>query len=490
MKGRIYTLLQRLVNLSGENTDIDLLIEKNSLVENIDETRKKINHLNNMMQSNRYFDETAQMLDKNSLLALQHKVKNYKDSLNLVKLEIKKVSDNEIIILEKIELGKFNVEKYTDLLKNISYKLVDDDVNSVFYNDLLEKKSVKLDYWNGYLQKEEKKLINLRKDIDVLRANKDNFEYDINKSRDRIDELNHNLENDLNYLNRTLKEQDENEMIFLNKKINKLENDYDNLVDSVGFLGLELFNLIDEESYIYAKSKLNEIIWKLEKVPYITENNYDNLNMELKSLIKEKDSIKLRISKNDYLNSKSVVLLQRIDDINVALDENSKDIDNIKKIINEIENHKIINLNNSIIDLNLEEEMDAIYNYDLNHLVEYSLILKNTSLKFLESYRKKMTDELDKISKQLALKDGLIDETKKLQDIDNIKFLSEKINYINHRLENKEDIYDIANNLEILIDSIDFDFLVFQDNDKDDNYEYLKVIEIIEEDIEMHIGEL
>lgn len=479
MKGKIYNLLQILINLSGEKSDIDLVSKKNQLIEEIDSTRNKINELSKLMESNRYFDEAAQNLDKNTVIALKNKIKTLKNDEKLIKIELKSVLETEKFYNEKINLGKLNVEKYAELLKNISYKLVDKGINLDFYNSLLTKNSGKLDYWNNFVKKQEKELSEKNSNSECLKAYKENFEYEINKYRDRIDEINHNIENDLNYFNRELKEQDEKAIKSLNEKIVSLEKEYDNTVDSVSYLGLELIELIDDESYIYAKSKLNEIVWKTESVPYILENNYEKLESNLKIMKKEKEVLRSNISNNDYLNDSYKKLNSRLKDLHYLLEDNKKDIIEVKKLINYIDKDRCFSLAAKINDLNESEEMLANYNADLNHLIEYSVILKNTSLKYLESYRKKLNEELDEISKKITLKDGLVDESKKLKDIESIKGLSEKIDHITNRLNNKGDLYEIRDNLEMLIDSMDFDYLIEVVPHKDELV-YLKVIEIIE----------
>lgn len=484
IKNKIYNLLNLLVDLTSKSSISDLENEKNKMLDEIDLTRKKINDLTKLMETNRYFDESAEILDKNTVVALQKKVKKLQSDEEILKTDLKKSIEDEKFYKEKIELGKENVDKYKELLKNISYKLVDKNVNLEYYNHLQSKNEERLDYWNNFVRKLEKELASKDNNSDILKSSKDNFEYEIKNLKQRILEINKNLENELNYFNHGLKQRDEIKLNELNKKIEKLEKEFEIMVTSVPYLANDFINLVNEESYIYAHSKLNEIIWEVEKVPYALITDYEMLIDKLKILKKEKNNLKEKIKNNDYLNEKSKYLKIRLKDIYYFLEENKKQIIEVKKTINYIDKEKVFELSSKINDLNLPEEMIANYNSDLNHLIEYSILLKNTSLKYLESYRKKLNEELDDISKKLALKDGLVDEDKKLKDIEKIKELSFDIDCISHRLDNKLDVYNIKETIDMLLDSIDFEYEIKTKTKKTDLI-YLKVVEIIlpEDDI-------
>lgn len=483
MKEKIYNLLNLLIKVSNDNIDDNLVQTRNTLENDIKETRKKIIEHEKLMDSNRYFDESQQLLDKNTINELEKKSNYLKNEISSIKSKLKTAVETEKFLNEKISLGKENVEKYAELLKNITYKLVDKDVNLEYYDQLMNKNESKLDYWNKFVKTNEKDWTEKSNIVTELKANKESYEYDLSKIREKIEETNHNLENELNYFNRELKEQDEKEHSKLNEIINNLEQSYDELINSVGFKALEFIELVDEENYIYAGSKLKEIIWKLEYIPYALDNNYENLENNLKNLKKEKNNIQIKIKNNDYLNENSKIQKNRLHDLNILLEQNRLHIIEVKKMINKIDKEKSFELSSKINDLDVDEEMLANYNFDLNHLIEYSIILKNTSLKYLEKYRKSLNEQIDEISKKLALKEGLIDEKRKLIDIDVIKDITRNIELIEKRLDNKINIYDIKDNIELLLNSIDFDFekeLEKQEEvEEKSDLKFLKVINIV-----------
>lgn len=477
MKEKIYSLLEILIKFSGDKPDDQLLDKKNKLIEDIENTNEKINNTNKLIESNRYFDEITYSLDKNTIIALRRKIKQLQRDESDLKKSYKKIVEEEKFYNEKINLGKLNVEKYEELLKNISYKLVEKNIDTEYYNTLLNINSSKLDYWNNFVKKLVRELDEKSNYSTAVKANKENFDYEINRCRNRIDEINHNLENELNYFNRQLKEKDEKTLKNLKCELSKLENEYDTLSGSVSFLVLELKDLIEEKSYIYAKAKLNEIIWKLETVPYMLENNYEKLQSDVAGKKKDKELLKDKIANNDYLNGDCKILNDRIKDIHYLLEDNKEDILYVKKLISKLDKERGKKLFEKITNIDVDEDMLANYNADLNHLIEYTVILKNTSLKYLESYKKKLNEEMDELTKRISNKKGLVDEEAKLRDIETIKSLSFDIDSINHRLQNKGDVYEIRDNIEMYIDSLDFE--VFLEETKKDNLIYMKVVEII-----------
>lgn len=480
MKNKISNLLSSLVLISGVEKFDDCLQKKENFLLEIDEVRAKISDLTNLINSNRYFDEDTYLLDKKTVLTIQNKVKKLQNDQSLLKDDLRKVIEQENFFNKKIEIGKENVEKYTELLKNISYKLVDKNVNLEYYEHLMEKNSAKLDYWNVFVKNLIKQKDSMDVTSDVLKASKDQIEYEINNLKERIIEINHDLENDFNYINKALKEEDESKLDELNKKIALLEKEFSDFLISVEYLSYEFLDLIEKENYIYAHSKLSEIVWKIEYIPYALENNFENLAFKQKLMKKEKFELTEKIKTNDYFNEYSNSFKSRLKDLNFLLEENRKDIIVIKKLINHIDKQRTFSLSSKINDLDIPEEILANYNGDLNHLIEYSVILKNTSLKYLEKYRDKLNDEIEFITKKLISKDGFVDESRRLKDIETIKELATNIEFVDHRLKHKINVYEAKENIETLLNSLDFEnFVVDIPIDNSSELVFYKVINVV-----------
>ncbi|MFI3261034.1 MAG: hypothetical protein R3Y13_04925 [bacterium] len=477
MKDKIYDLIDSILSLVKTSEIKDIEDYKNKLVKKLDDKRELYIKLTSLLESDRYYDKETEELDKNTVQALQKKIKKLQTDEFVIKEEIKKIQEEEKVASEKILLGIENVDKYKELLKNISYKLVDNSLAFEYYNELNDNNVSKLDYWNNYLKKAEKDKEEKNNQILILRTNKDQFEYEIKNLRTRIEEINHDLENKFNYINQNLKEKDEKEYTILDREIVKLEKELNQILNSSEYIIHELRVLVKEENYIYAQSKLKELIAKIEFVPYVLDNNYEELELCLKNIKKEKIRLTEKIRKNDYLNKYSVQIKDRLKDVKELLRLNEIEINKVKEKIKILDQENTQSLSSKIEDLSISEELLAKYNGDLNHYIEYSVIIKNTSLKYLNSYNESLNKEILNLNEEIKNKKGFIDEDRKLIDIDIIKDLTEKIELIENRLKNRINIYEIRDNIELYLTSLDFQVVKSFNNS---DLKFHKVVRIFE----------
>ncbi len=101
MKEKIFNLVNLFVSISGEKINDNISLEKNKLMQEIDLTRNKINELNSYLSSKKYFDESLELLDKNTVIALEKKIKNFEYDKNLLKTDIENLIKEQKFINEK-----------------------------------------------------------------------------------------------------------------------------------------------------------------------------------------------------------------------------------------------------------------------------------------------------------------------------------------------------------------------------------------------------
>ncbi len=473
MKNNVYELIKRLINLSGTNyttEEFNELLEK--INKEINDKMEKIALINKSMTSEKYFDESAEVMDKNTEISLQKKIKKDEKTLNNIKEKLANNYNDKERIAINLEVAKNNMEKYKELIKNLTSKLVANNQNKDNYERIINQNEKKLDLWLNEMRKLEKELEENLLEEELLRATKDDIEDILKNNKNKLRDIQKCLENELNYFDHDLKKKDQEELEKIKKELNKLEKDKLNLLTTPFCLANDLYNLVSINKYSEASLKLRELISVLETLPYINENDLNVLEIELKQLNKKFISLKERISKNVYSNQKDKYLTDRQDDLNTLLSDNENDIKKLENIIFEIDNKRVIDFFNKISTLEVPENMLSDYNENLNNLLEYSNLLNNFGIGFLKDFNQKIKDSLLKIEKEIEDENAKNDDSLKAKDIDEIKETDHGIRLIERRLQSEKSIEEIYEELELLLSSLEFD--------DEDDLQYLKVIDIIE----------
>lgn len=476
MKEKIYNLLDKMLLLSGN--DLAELEEKEvKLKDKLDNIKQEIKKLQEMDNPNKYVDVKSKELDMSSLaLTINEEsglliiVKNYK-------LELKEITEHNKLLINKKNKANMNVEKYKELLKNISYKLVDKQSSNEVFNSLQEENYVKLDFWNKELLSITKELENTENLENKIRTEKENFEYELSNIQRKIDVLKEKLSSDDNYINKELSNKDEEKLQNLKLEQRHLEIEIKKILTTPEYLAKDFKIYIDINDYISAHNKLSEIKVVVELIPYNTVNNFAILEQELKDIKKNKEIIKRKIAKNDYQNDLSIAYTERLKDANNLLNTNKQGIQDLQKEIKKIE-QEASTLASNTKKLDIPKEIVAFYDEDLNYTIEYSLILKNTSLRYLESYQSKLKEEIENISYQIKNNKDLCDEESKMIDINKIKDIDEKILFLKNRLNNKLNIQEIKDDMDLLIASMEFDGTTEKIVVKEEVNDFLKVIKV------------
>ena len=455
MKNKILDIIDKLLKLSSDTYNDGYKDKQEFLEENIKDINIKIKNLEKKIENNNYVDNDLFIMDQGLVSAISKNIKKLDNNINYEKDNLAEIIKEKNFLNERLELSTDNFYKYKELIKNINYKLSDNKSNINYFNELLKRGELKLNYWKNDIKECEYKLSVVFNKENSVKARKENYEYERKNNKDKLNEVKSNLENELYYFDHSLKDKDE-------KKIVKLKEDLKNYNEKLSLLNNDLIINYDSfkeyvlnDDYENATFEFKAFIKKMKDIPFAVDNDYVKLESLLKNLKKEKNEINNRIKKNDYLSVSSKVYSARLNDLNHLLEDNKKDILEINKIITNLDKNRSFNLVTKITDLEVNEELLANYNSDLNHVIEYSVILKNTSLKYLESYKKRLLNEIEFIANKLSKKIDLIDENKKVRDINRIKKIGLDIAYIENRLENRIDINKLSDEVLMMLRSID-----------------------------------
>ena len=459
MKNKLNRLLNYLIEISAEDNTLPIDEELDIINSEIAKTKIEINNLKTVMESStRYYDEDAVALDKSAIKSLEKKIEKAKKNNELINEDVKILKEKSDLLLDKLTLARSNLEKYGDLLSNLTTKLIDKNINTEYYNNLIEKNSERLDYWGNLEKKHENERNKVVEEIDIYYSNKENNDVEIRRSTLRLEELMHSLSNELNYVNISLKNDDTENLKVLENKVAENESKFDVLNNSVRMLAFEFMNLIDENRPMYAYKKLDELILKIENIPYVKDNNFVDLESNLNSLENEELTLRKNIKKDNFLNDYAKTLHQRLTDMNRFMEDNRLRIIDVRKKINRLNKVTIKELSEKINSLDFDEEMLARYNSDLNHVLKYSIILKNNELDHLFKYKKKLQTEVNEISKKIFDKEGLIDEERKEAALLRHKEVVRDIDNIKKRLNKKLDISEIKSSIELILGTMNVDY--------------------------------
>ncbi len=319
-------------------------------------------------------------------------------------------------------------------------------------------------------------------------------EYHLNKVNTDLS----NLDNKIDTLNKTiniLKNNSNNQNIPLHgeleiKKANELKDKHEKklrnfieelevtekkkllLCTSPAYLACELKSLVENNKFTDAHNKLNELIVVVNEVPYVTESDKDFLEKQRKIFRKEYMDIQNRIKNNDYIGSKNAQLETRKKDLLNLNKFIEKEMDKLRIDIKKIDDTQIEQLANKVNTLVNNKELENEYNEDLNSLVEYTILVRNTSVKYLSTFKEKNDKNIVAINTELESKTNLYDEDKRLNDIKRIKEVASKLTYIENRIKHfDENIHTIKDEIDLILSSLEFD--------EEENTKFIPIREVI-----------
>lgn len=497
MKEKIFVLLDELVSMSGsEYTTESLNLE-------LDELNKKINGLKSLikktkenMNDSKYLDLSAQMMDRNIEITLKQRIGNLEDSINDIETNIDasvEKEKNNSAMLEKLETEITETKKLIEAFNNKKRNTLDTMVSAT-YETLLSEYKKKLKEKENSLNESLKEKDNIGNEIEYLSTTNQELLNKLSSTKEKLEETQETLKNEKNYFDYNSKKMDEKNLGNLEKELKEYENQKLTILTDPANLANEAKNLIVQENWNNAISKIKELITVLKTIPYINETDSKFLTKkanELKANIEDKRS---EINAKTYETRENDVLTSRIAYLTDLNDNLQDKIKTIEEITADIDNKMVLDLKNEIdntennrmvVENNLQDlekltdnkdnvdllatimayrkELSSIdkvlasQNNDLESLVDFSLSLEDLGITKLKEHEKANTATIKDLEKELSLKIKFKDEKTKLQDQNDLDQMEKELKLITNSLKYNKTPDEIYQDIDVIMASIDFD---------------------------------
>lgn len=476
MKNKVFELINKLISLSGSKyTKEQLEKELSDYNININMLLEKLANFKNELSEERYFDQSAKVIDQNMELSLQ-------TELNNLEIKLKQVLENYTNIKNSIEKTtwymnkqKDSIKLYDELLKKTASNSVKESVGNKQYEEMIAYTEGKLNKAINNKNFQNKKLESLVEKETLIKNEKEVLEKNIKSSKNKLEELKIKLKDNKNYYNEALKIADNSELTKLEEELKTAERAKLALMTTPYCLANDLKNLVNDDKHIESGFKLKELISVLETLPYINDNNKKELEKELNKLNKRYIFLKERVSKNEYIsdNKKNLNNLKVI--INKVIKDLTNDKENILKIKNNVDKERIPYFFDKIKKYDLEDNFNEV----LDNLFKYSNVLNHKLLNNIDNDIEQLEILLETIDIKV---DKEQDDSLKKKDLIEIKELDKSIRLLERRIASDKSIVEMYEELDMLLSSLEFA----------DDMQYIKVVKITDIkdlDYKIDIGE-
>jgi len=422
MKNIITNLSKEIAEIKKKNYELTPSFENR--------VNKELNeiHSNNITPRKKNMKILFPSLNQDNSQILESKINNLTKKNNEMANQIKEMNiqkKNCLNILKQnecqIKEQQLNIDKYLKEIEKLKKNNLNNDLNVEKGNNDLKN------------NEEKEKMFNLEKNNKQLNLEKQKLTIEINKLKNKLNELekNHNdkLNNNIENLNVKINEIEKKNSSLISDN-NKLNNDLNELYIKINQIEKKNSSLISDNNKLNNNlNELKETINQLEKKnsSLIADNN--KLNNDLKKL---KETINQLEKKNSSLISDNNKLNNDLNNLNETIQKIEKN--------NKILNKQILELNNIISDYEKENQKSILNNNNLNNDYEqlnneYKNLLNN--YQNLKKENENIKNELDlnnKEKEQLNNKLSELNEKNKKE----INFLSQNKNKNKIEEENNE----------------------------------------------------
>ena len=483
----ILELIDLLVKMSSSESNLDELKAKLDDVDSrIFNVQKKLSNAEKELSSDKYFDASNEIVDRNIKISLSKSIQK----LNKVKNDINSELESE----KELELSLHN--ELDEVRKEI------ESANK--YNDVINKSSISSDSFNNMIASENKRISDLvckkealenkyntvQKKVEYLAMSLSEINEKIDKENERLEEIDNNLNNIKSYVDTELKEHDENVYQEIKNELDDLLKEKENIINDPVYIAGEIKEYLAVQDNKEVENSFNKLISIVKEIPYMDLEN-ENIDIEKNKLDEELRNYDAEISSKEYQTLDKEFIEERIlylkDDINKLRSEITEANDKQSKINldNDILSAKIYKAEDQIskIDESLKDYEN--YNFDEgelpksvvqasnNKLIEEKNNISEIAEKYREDLVSKLNDlniynekierlnqslnkkeiELGELDKKLALNTkskNILEEEKDRIRLENI---NKSILNLKYREEFNKSLSEIKNELEILLTS-------------------------------------
>lgn len=515
MQNDVLAKIDTLIQMSDCQSDINALrIQLSELEKTITKKENELKLIKNSINEDKYYDESAEIVDKNIEISLNKKIKNLKKSLIDIESQLSDELAKENELNLKLEQLKKEIEEKENFLDILDEKIemLSNDGKENFENLKIETKE-KLEKAKKQYNSKKKCYDKIQGKLEVLSFSKSEFERKIEDESSKLIDVKANLLNKRNYINNDLKAEDDQKISDLSKEISTLKKEKLELEDNPLVIAEKAREYLNDEDYtgtLKEIEKLKNIILKQAYMDVEGLNASENLNIELENAKAKRDEFASMINSKNYESVDTTLIKDRLSYIKEIKENCIKSIDEIKekiknidsielddlcKRINYCENEaetlkkKIDEFKNGINDEELslsrkvslqtslikkEEELENIqklmssYRKDRNSLIITSFNLEKNEISKLEQRVEQINEEIKKLNKLVSSTNKSKDTIAIENDKNYLKELNENIKAIKKRQSFDKSPNEIYKEIELLlgknINSIDNNDTNIEDN--------------------------
>lgn len=498
MQNDVLAKIDTLIQMSDCQSDINALrIQLSELEKTITKKENELKLIKNSINEDKYYDESAEIVDKNIEISLNKKIKNLKKSLIDIESQLSDELAKENELNLKLEQLKKEIEEKENFLDILDEKIemLSNDGKENFENLKIETKE-KLEKAKKQYNSKKKCYDKIQGKLEVLSFSKSEFERKIEDESSKLIDVKANLLNKRNYINNDLKAEDDQKISDLSKEISTLKKEKLELEDNPLVIAEKAKEYLNDEDYtgtLKEIEKLKNIILKQAYMDVEGLNASENLNIELENAKAKRDEFASMINSKNYESVDTTLIKDRLSYIKEIKENCIKSIDEIKekiknidsielddlcKRINYCENEaetlkkKIDEFKNGINDEELslsrkvslqtslikkEEELENIqklmssYRKDRNSLIITSFNLEKNEISKLEQRVEQINEEIKKLNKLVSSTNKSKDTIAIENDKNYLKELNENIKAIKKRQSFDKSPNEIYKEIELLL---------------------------------------
>ncbi len=435
----------KVTNLDSLNMSLDELNEKQNAL------KVERKDLKSEMTDDRYYDATSEIVDRNNVVNLKKKITKLnakiKDCEKELSLLIKSEEQTHVKLIN-LEAG---ISEDTLFLDSLNARI--EDIKNKPESDLTDyEETIKLTTDNLNNSKETYDSLNseyeiIVKNLEATTDEKTKLDNELAITKEELSKINEALKTRDKYMNRDLKESDDERLAKLDEAIKELDEKKLEIINNPVFISSEIKEYVDNDDIVSAMNKTKELIAIIESMPYMDIEDNNKLKELKASLEQEKIDFVSFINKKNYDEINLDFIQARIVYLNNLINNYNEEIDfTCKKIRKVDDNVKTVtdNLKAAIKEVEIIETDITLYQNIINNDESMAASRKHA----IETILTKKEEELNVLNRVIS--SYRLEQTKVIKDIkevDNntIANLKDKIAACENE---KEELNKIINNLK------------------------------------------
>ena len=516
MQNELLKKIDFLLDMAGTNTNHEI-IEEDILM-----------RLKTTMNDTKYLKENDRIIDENIKVGLESKRQVYEYELDTTNKKLSKASHEEEDNHQSLANTIKRLSSLKNLLDTLELKVgtVYNNKNLTnFYDTMIEKTRQSLDETEKKKAYLDERSSEIHEQLEQLSNKKLNLQNKINHINKRLEDTLEALSTPNFYVDKILKQKDEEKIDKLNYELETLENERLKLFKDPSYIAHQAKSLLEIDDRTSAFAEIKKLIEVIKEQPYINDSKEHLEELLERATIKRDEFANLVNNKNyfgedikiidkriDYLNSsiadlkdeeKSLLAkITKIDQERVvsifdALAEAEKVYDSLKSEYDEY-NEIIYNLDDSNSPRkkaslqaafhHKKEEMDAVYELTVKYqkeLEDWIALSKNIESTDLLNVREQINNlekEINSLKKSNIGKSKAKDILAMEKDKNILKELSDEVDIIKFRLSHYASIDKIFEEVSVLLRSEDSSMINEEGENDNADEELLQALDYIDLD--------